>query len=314
MITHMSVDNYQSIGHADLDFGQVNVIVGPPNHGKSALMRALLALITNQTGSDFIRKGETECKVTVELDTGHMIQWVKTEKTAEYAIFWPGDGDTTVYDKLAGNVPEDVQKLLGIHPIVVDKDFSIMPQVHDQWDQPMLLRESSSRVARALARTTKLDSIMQAQTAAARSLRSGRSGVKSAKEQMDNLTQRQSTFRDLAAMDAQIKDADARFEALIIKSRAINSAEKTYSAFLAAQELLAVPTVDPALLEDMDKRLLFTGKMLNLVQNLEAAEGVMETTAYDITGAMHECADTDQEIGEILGHMRICPVCNQEMP
>lgn len=313
MITHLIVENYQSIGHAEFDFGQVNVIVGPRDHGKSALMRALNALFTNQTGSDFIRKGKAFCKVTIGLDTKEVIVWEKTEKSARY-IVCDAAGDTREYDKLGGNVPEDVLKLLKIRPIPVEKDFSIMPQIHEQFDQPLLIRESAGRVARALARTTKMDGIVSAQGAAAKNLRAEKSTVKSSKEQIEQLEDRIKEAPDVEALQKGydhttevlngIADDTETLGLARVANIALQTAKRRGNALLPAEGILRELDADIAALEKVKACWLQYNRALK----------TLDLTAEEATVAKHECVDLTQAIDDVLAHLEVCPVCGQEMP
>ncbi|KKN68964.1 hypothetical protein LCGC14_0446490 [marine sediment metagenome] len=172
MITSLSIRDFQSIREADLDLGPLTVIVGPGNAGKTAAVRALKALALNRTGTDFIRHGQTRSVVIAETDDGHTVAWVKEKATASYLV----DGQELT--KLAKHVPEEVQTALGIRRLEVEALTFAFPQVHAQFDAPFLLAESPSKAARVIAKLTRLDVIVQAQTKAARDLKRVNSDLK----------------------------------------------------------------------------------------------------------------------------------------
>ena len=63
----VTVENFQSIKRAEIDVDGFTVITGPNNSGKTALMRAIRGAFQNAPGSAFIRHGEKECRVEVDL-------------------------------------------------------------------------------------------------------------------------------------------------------------------------------------------------------------------------------------------------------
>ena len=68
----LTVENFQSHEHSEVIFGPgLNVIVGPSDFGKLALVRALRWLFYNEPrGANFISAWARTCRVTVEMDDG----------------------------------------------------------------------------------------------------------------------------------------------------------------------------------------------------------------------------------------------------
>src|SRR3990167_4522098 len=145
MLKHLYVADYQSIEEADIELKPFTVIVGDNRSGKTALLRALRALVFNQSGSGFIRRGEPECMVEVTTEEGDVIAWGKTKTTAFYRL---NDKD---YSKMAGSVPEEIQDALGIRSIDVDATLTLTPQIARDTEQFFLLDRSAGQAARALA-------------------------------------------------------------------------------------------------------------------------------------------------------------------
>lgn len=312
-ISHLSVRDYQSIGTADLDLGRVNIIIGARHGGKSALLRALNGLITNQTGSDFIRKGAKAASVVVTLSDGTTICWVKTKDTAEYVVAWP-DGTTTKYDKLAGAVPEDVQHLLNIHPIDVDNTFKITPQIHEQFDAPLLMLESPGRIARALARTTKLDGIMSAQGRASKDLRKDRDTIKTNEALVITLEERASQLPDMSILVDTLKDAEAIFTPASARAAALLKADAAHEGLLSALEAADLRLPHAGALGDIDAALSNLEAAYKASRQLMRAELAFDAAGRDHTKATHDCADIEQAIHYLLDELDICPVCERTMP
>ena len=158
MFERLEVSNYQSLKDVDLHLGRFTVIVGPSGRGKSALLRALRALCFNQVGGDFVRHGQQKASVTLTFDEGRTVVWEKGRK--EGAVY---ELDGKLHTRTGREVPEAVTKALGIRRIEVDKGIHFAPQFQSQHDAPLLLSDSSTTAARALAKLTKLGVLVEAQ-------------------------------------------------------------------------------------------------------------------------------------------------------
>lgn len=189
MLERLEVHDYQSLKDVDLALGQFTVIVGPSGNGKSALIRALRALAFNQVGQRFIRHGRPKAWVRLTFDDGQVVEWEKPrEKGATYAL------NDQLYTRVGRAVPEDVENALRIRRIEIDKGFTFAPQFQSQHDLPLLLTESSTLAARALAKLTKLSVIVEAQMDCRRDgKRAGREQV-AAEEEVERTKQK---LRDL---------------------------------------------------------------------------------------------------------------------
>ena len=65
-IKEVGVQGYQSLYKVGLKLGQFTVIFGESDVGKSALYRAIRALLTAESGDSFISKGVMTPKIIVE--------------------------------------------------------------------------------------------------------------------------------------------------------------------------------------------------------------------------------------------------------
>lgn len=84
----LRIENFQSISDIELTFneGDISLITGESNSGKSASIRALKALLLNTAGAQrYIKHGEEFARVTLSYK-GNNIVWKRTKKEAEYTI------------------------------------------------------------------------------------------------------------------------------------------------------------------------------------------------------------------------------------
>ena len=164
MLTHLEIENFQSIVKADLELRPFTLITGPNFSGKSATLRALRNLVFNRRGDEFIRHGQDETQVNVALADGDSVLWHKVRGSSADYTLRRSTGVRQNWLKTGTDVPDDVRQVLDIRRLDIDSNFSVTPQFIMQWDIP-LVAESGSRMARILGAMTKLDRVVRAQIA-----------------------------------------------------------------------------------------------------------------------------------------------------
>ena len=118
MITRILLRNFQRHRKLDIRFGRVTTLIGPTDSGKSAIIRALRWVMTNNPrGNSFVKHGAKKCSVTIWAD-GHKIRRSRAGATNTYWM----DGHT--YRSFSTGVPEPIQQVLRIK----DENFQ---QQHD---------------------------------------------------------------------------------------------------------------------------------------------------------------------------------------
>ena len=77
----LDLTNFQSIGKANLEFEPgINLIVGQSNSGKTAILRAIKAVVTNPSRAKFyIKKGTDEAVVSIA-NEGNELMWSRSAK------------------------------------------------------------------------------------------------------------------------------------------------------------------------------------------------------------------------------------------
>lgn len=107
----VDITNFQSIKNASFKFEGFTTIIGRNFIGKSAVLRAINAALTNQQGTDFIRWGEKYCEVKIKTKDIDIL-WHKEDNNNFYKI-----NNEDVYDKV-GNQPPPKP--------VIDSGFGIL--------------------------------------------------------------------------------------------------------------------------------------------------------------------------------------------
>lgn len=156
-LSRLSITNYQSIAHADIELGDWTSLTGSSDTGKSSILRAFYALLVNQRGDHFIRHGEQSCAVTVTRSDGLEVEWRKGRgKSGAYRV------GETVYDRTAGEVPDAVRAAL---PIFVDIDGEMVaPGFQRQFDRPFLFADTPRHRAQILGQFDGTNILLLAET------------------------------------------------------------------------------------------------------------------------------------------------------
>lgn len=159
------IENFQSHQKTIIEpapAGQLTVIVGPSDVGKTAIIRALRWLFYNQPqGTDFIRTGATFARVTVEYESGHKVVRERTVSTNRYKIVYPDREKPEIFEGFGNNVPLEVQEITGVRSVRIG-DENYLLNLSEQLDGPFLGTKQISSPARAkvlgkLAGTEEID-------------------------------------------------------------------------------------------------------------------------------------------------------------
>ena len=142
----------------------LNVLCGPNNSGKSAVVEALRCLASNPTPHHVIRHGASEARVEALLDSGWRVAWVRRKAYAIYEAFEPGAKDPQVFAKLGrSGVPPEVAQLLRLSPVLFDKGTEVDVHLGNQRHPIFLLDQPGSLLADFLASSTESAHLMAMQ-------------------------------------------------------------------------------------------------------------------------------------------------------
>ncbi len=151
MIKSLQIVNFLSHKYADIEFSPgVNIIVGPTDSGKSAIIRALRWAITNRPTGDSFRSnwgGDTEVEMILD-DTS-----IRREKgTINTNLYSLGDVKTSDYlefKAFGSGVPEEIEKALNLNTV----------NIQTQFESHFLLSRSAGEVASHFNKVAHLDKI-----------------------------------------------------------------------------------------------------------------------------------------------------------
>ncbi|HHY93609.1 MAG TPA: AAA family ATPase [Firmicutes bacterium] len=153
-VTGLILENFQSHARTELTFAPgLNVIVGPSDQGKTAVIRALRWVLYNEPrGTDFIRVGADRCRVTVTFSDGVEITREKGPGVNQYVLRC--QGEERVFGAVGASVPPEVMSAHGMPPLRLDVDHPALLNVGGQLEAPFLMSEPGSTRAKAIGQVT----------------------------------------------------------------------------------------------------------------------------------------------------------------
>lgn len=152
-IKKVILENFQSHKYTELEFDSgLNVIVGPSDQGKSAIIRGIKwALFNEPTGDFFIREGETECSVTVIFSNNVKVKRYRS-KTKNYYYLYDANGEETVFQGFGSKVPAEIINRISLRKVLLDENIPNLINIGEQLEGPFLLSEKNSTRANAIGR------------------------------------------------------------------------------------------------------------------------------------------------------------------
>jgi ATPase involved in DNA repair len=194
-MTEISVKNFQSIANINLVVDGFTVIVGRNNIGKSSIIRAVDAALTNRTGDDFIRDGEKSTEITIKRE-GLDLEWKKGTKTS-YKI----NGES--FTALNRDIPPPLVEAGFGRMELGDKKVS--PLVAHQFEPLFLVNKGGSVITEVLANIYDLDAISNADDMCQKDLKAQKSILKTRDGDLVNLQSQLERYKDFQTLKEEVK-------------------------------------------------------------------------------------------------------------
>lgn len=307
MIQKLSVKNYQSLKDVTMTLGKFTVIVGPSNSGKSALLRSLTALASNERGTEAIRLGASSYSITA--DTGDAIVTLERGKVNQYKI--SRNGNEEVFTKLNGKVPEEVTKALGIAPVIGGKSINYA----SQHEAPFLLEASAGEVARVLGELTGINKIFEAVKEANKRKGSYSSIHKTRVADLEKTVEALTQFSGLPGQVAELKELEAKLANIQQLEDSIYSLQDLVTQIAETEqdiELCKTVTMPPSLdrLRELYDRLVEYSSLLKQFVETTNSEA---NAQQSLNATRMELENEKQRLKEHLHDYGFCPLCEKEI-
>lgn len=152
--------NFQSHKYSVIEFDEgLNIIVGPSDSGKSAIIRAIKwALYNDPLGDYFIREGEDEASVVLIFSNNIKVKRLRSKSRNAY-ILYGHDGEELIFEGFGNKVPKEIIDILAIKKIPLDSNETNAINLGEQLEGAFLLSEKGSVRASAIGRLVGVDLI-----------------------------------------------------------------------------------------------------------------------------------------------------------
>lgn len=191
MIEYIRLRKFQCHDDLTVELSQtVTVLVGPSDHGKSAVLRALGWVATGETGGSYAKHGEESFVITLGVD-GVVVKR-RRGKTNAYRL-----GEEEFY---GAKVPDKIRTLLNL------QEINFRPQLGSH----LWFLDSPSQVAKDLNEIVDLSIIDRVQTDVGKEVRRCQSTVTVSEERLKAVTERGKSLRWVVRANEELKHLELK--------------------------------------------------------------------------------------------------------
>jgi DNA repair exonuclease SbcCD ATPase subunit len=293
LISSLSIRNFQS--HANLRIDELEPIttfVGKSNSGKSAVIRALIWLITNKpTGTAHIKHGENKCRVAISLDGGKTkVVRLREGRTNIYKL------DGVELANIGSDAPDTVRAALNIAPA----------SIQQQHDAPFMLGLSPKQLATTINKLAGLDVADKFMAAARSASRDAKATAKAAAADLEDAEKSLDAAPDftslkpkLAACDDLVRKIERLADDIGALEGIIDEIERLQSNLLEKVDLSPVDLAATEF-ELADRECDKLQYWINFATDAETAlRSTQKVRLTDLDAVIAEMATTSHEIARI---------------
>lgn len=223
-ITNIEINNFQSHKYTNMNFmNGLNVIVGPSDQGKTAIIRAIKWVLYNEPmGTFFIRHKEKEASVVLTFNTGEKVKRLRSNNKNIY-VYIDENNNEEVYEGFGHNVPIDIIEKINIRKIYLDSKESNAINIGEQLEGPFLLSEKNSTRANAIGRLVGVHVVDKAVQNTMKDIRNLNINHKSLNEDIDLLETKLEEYSYLEDLESTIVQLETVQDAITYKQNLLKS-------------------------------------------------------------------------------------------
>ncbi|MDH7578809.1 MAG: AAA family ATPase [Bacillota bacterium] len=289
------VDNFQSHDHTELDLGSgLNVIVGPSDYGKSALVRALRWLFYNEPkGANFIRVGARTCRVLVEFDDGTKILRLRDTRGKNRYVLQRPDEEEKTFEGFGGEIPQEIVLASGLRKVLIDERNRVELNFGAQLEGPFLLTENGAVRAKVIGQLGGVHILDWAQKSVGTDLRRLRDEENQRGANLKSLEEALQAYDHLPQLEARIRhleEATARAEAIAVTIEVLEELQNQWNELENALKRVEKALEELAFLGETEERLRELEALTQEYQELVALSAELQETRSQL-----------EKIEEIIG-------------
>jgi len=321
-ISRIKVQGYQALKNVDFTFGMFTVILGESNVGKSSLIRAVQALVNNETGNSFITRGCKKAVVEINFYGGAMVVRWEKGKSAEYLIVDMDGNDSQKYSKVGGQVPDEVVALTRLSTIDLGGGIKFAPNFHSQFDTPFLMDESAPRIAKILGELSGVNLLYKAIAEANLRVRRNSGDLNRYREELEEKREKIKDFAHLKSRAKLLVEAEGlrlwadevAGEVGDVAASLLRLTQLAMAAKGFAEQVDLFSVYDEVDLSALDVLFKEIEAVEECLDNADTLDMLLTATKRDeqTTGQQLQALETCLQ--EFVDELGVCPLCEQEMP
>lgn len=163
MIKKVRIQKFMSVDDATLELGQINIFIGPTDSGKSTLMRAIDAVVTNKfPAATYATHGSQKYAIAIVTDKG-VVQIVKSKSTQYQTVVIDGEEKISKeFNAVGRETPPEVKQILNM-PYLPISENEVLDVLYQSQHKPFFLitenRDVFSKVIALISNADKLRSL-----------------------------------------------------------------------------------------------------------------------------------------------------------
>lgn len=310
MIKTIQIRDFQSISSLNLDLGNFTIIMGRSDIGKSAVIRAVRSLVENRGGSAFIRYGAKQAGVSLKLDPGEGIAWLKSG-SATYK--WYDGSQVQEFTKTGRSLPAEIADTLKLSGIDVGSEH-VMPNFSGQFDPPFLVTETASTRARWLGELCGINIIYLAVQEGRRRLQSSQKLQSTRISDLEAVNQSLLAYTDLADQKTSLESVGLLLEQIKTLELEISKLSADIESLQQAEAQEAARLESAQQLEICEHSLPAAGILLRDCGKLRADLTKLNELTREVWSLNAQVRDTSLEINRTklkLTEFSQCPTCGR---
>jgi exonuclease SbcC len=320
VLKSVTLQDFQSHKYSTFNFDKgLNILTGKSNEGKSSLVRALSLIIYNQWDKSWVRNGANYCIVTLILDNGATIIRQKGEKLNKYVL--KIDGKEEEYSNFGLEVPQAIQKALGISKIELDKDDSLNLSIAGQLESLFLFNKSGSGKAKVFGHLSGAHFLDFALRSLATEKKQTNTEKNFKTQELDNLKSQHAnlskiyefapTMMGFLAAEGRIEENKERLEGLKDLFKRAVDWKRRYTLETQKESILAnAGAVELPSFEASVQRLKSLKQLVTWKADLAAQESTLNAYKTQLDSNL---TDRTNEYLKVLGDSGLCPTCFEQL-
>lgn len=239
-IKKIILKNFQSHKDTEIELNdKLNIIVGPSDSGKTAIMRAMKWALYNQPSGDyFIKEGENEVAVSLIFSDNTQLTRYRSRTQNSYELLY-NNGEKLRLEGFGTGVPVEIIEEIGIYKINLDGKETSSISFGEQLEGPFLLSEKTSTRASAIGQLVGVDVIDEALREVLKDARTLNVTKKNTEEEISQLNEELKTFDYLDDLKVTIKDVSNIRNRLLISRKNKDKLSKSNHTLIELNEELS---------------------------------------------------------------------------